>query len=181
MFPQLSAGKKSLAVIGRLSAVAVALCILMVLSTSAHAQVSSTRTTTYDFQCQDESGARISDHVRFDTAFLACLNASNGAFVQGGRYRIGRPVASTPPDPSALVSWTAPTTCTDSTPLTNCPVTGYRIVYGTSPTALTQSVALGDVREHRITLAPGTWYFAVVATSATGDSDPSNIVSKVVT
>jgi hypothetical protein len=79
--------------------VAVALCLLI--AGLALSQVQSTRVSDADWQCQDESGKRISDHQRFDTAFVACLNAPNGAYVQGGRYRInkGQPTPPAPPSP----------------------------------------------------------------------------------
>lgn len=75
----------------------VALCLLFV--GVALAQVTSTRVSEADWQCLDESGNRISDHQRFDTAFVACLNAPNGAYVQGGRYRIGKGQPTTPVPP----------------------------------------------------------------------------------
>ncbi|MEP7247589.1 MAG: fibronectin type III domain-containing protein, partial [Gammaproteobacteria bacterium] len=46
---------------------------------------------------------------------------------------------SSPPAPppsgtagSAVIGWTAPTQCADGTPVSNCPVTGYRLEYGTN-------------------------------------------------
>lgn len=62
----------------------------MVLSVASAQILAPTRVTTYDWQCQDASGNRISDHQRSDLALIACINASNGAQVQGGRYRINR-------------------------------------------------------------------------------------------
>lgn len=267
--------------------VAVALCLLV--AALAMSQVTSTRVSDADWQCQDESGKRISDHQRFDTAFVACLNAPNGAFVQGGRYRInkGQPtppppvdtdndgvpdsadkcptVPSTEPDgcpatpppttstwefcsrewafckfdgtrrvrfglgdawverdltappggiecwrgsfggvdpvPTAAkqcelrvdvttpepepatgratLSWMAPTQNDDDTPLTD--LAGYWLSYGTSPTALAQTIQVTGTRYTISELAPGTYYFAVRAFTASGrDSDPSNVVSKVV-
>lgn len=74
-------------------------------SVAALAQVSSTRTTSYDWQCQDASGARISDHQREGTAIVACVNAPNGAYVQGGRYRITKNAAA--PVDCAVSAWSA--------------------------------------------------------------------------
>lgn len=159
---------------------AVVLCLF---AGTALAQVSSTRTTSYDWQCQDSSGVRISDHQREGAAIVACLNAPNGAYVQGGRYRITR---STPtPQPTAgtaLLSWTPPTLNTDGTSLTN--MAGYRISYGTSSTALTQSVQVANPGASSYTisnLAPGTYYFTVRVYTTNGtESAQSNIATKVV-
>jgi len=66
----------------------------------ANAQsVTSTRVSQFDWQCQDAQGNRISDHQRFDTAFVACLNSPDGVYVQGGRYRINKPVVQPIPEP----------------------------------------------------------------------------------
>ena len=62
--------------------------------------------------------------------------------------------------------------------------TGYRIAYGTSPTALTQSVQVANAGITRYTfdnLSPGTYYFAVRAYTSSGtESANSNVTSKVV-
>jgi len=74
-----------------------------------------------------------------------------------------------PPPGNAVLSWTAPTLNTDGTALTD--LSGYTISYGTSPTALTQSVSITDptATSYTITgLAAGTWYFAIAATASDG-------------
>lgn len=143
----------------------------------SHAQVTNTRVTPYDWQCQDGQGNRISDHQREGTAIVACLNAPNGAFVQGGRYRITRQVVT---NGQAVLRWTPPTQCANNTPITNCPVTAYRIVYGRAADQLTEAVQIAPASTHTLTgLAPGTWYFAVIAVSGT-PSALSNIASKAV-
>lgn len=152
--------------------VAVGLCLFAL--GVAFAQVESTRVSQFDWQCQDANGARVSDHVRFDTAFVACLNAPNGAYVQGGRYRITRPTAPQPATGSAALSWSHDGLNT----------AGFRVSYGTSSTALTQVVQIAgtSIRAYTISsLSPGTYYFAVKAYSSDGsESNPSNVVSKVV-
>lgn len=86
-----------------------------------------------------------------------------------------------PTDPAQLL-WTPPTRNTDGSSLTN--LAGYRISYGTTPEALSQTVQLANpgVTVYTISgLAPGTYYFAVRAYTSTGtESVNSNIVSKVV-
>lgn len=83
---------------------------------------------------------------------------------------------------SATVSWTAPTTNTNGTPLTN--LTGFKILYGTSSTALnrTQAVNNASARSAVVTsLGAGTWYFAVRAVNSNqAESDNSNIAQKTI-
>jgi len=79
------------------------------------------------------------------------------------------------------ISWTAPTQNSDGTPLTN--LSGYQIVYGQSQANLSQSVAVSDPTATTYTisnLASGTWYFGVVATTPTSDSDVSVLASKTI-
>ena len=69
----------------------------------------------------------------------------------------------------ATLSWTPPTQNTDGTSLTN--LAGYRIAYGTSSTALTQTVQVANpgVSSYTISnLSPGTYYFAVRAYTSSG-------------
>jgi hypothetical protein len=83
---------------------------------------------------------------------------------------------------SASLNWQPPTQNTDGSSLTD--LAGYRIVYGTSATALTQTV---DVPGAGMTayvvqnLSPATYYFAIKAyTSGGSESDVSNVVSKAI-
>jgi hypothetical protein len=75
-----------------------------------------------------------------------------------------------------------PTLNTDGTPVTT--LTGYHIHYGTSTSALTQSVAVSGAAtsSYVITgLSSGTWYFSVSAEAADGtESTPSNVGSKTI-
>ena len=83
---------------------------------------------------------------------------------------------------TATVSWTAPTTNTDGSTLTN--LAGYNIYYGTSTGGLTQKVIISNpsVTTYVITgLTPGTWYFAVAAYTTNGtQSNLSGIASKTI-
>jgi len=83
---------------------------------------------------------------------------------------------------SATLSWTAPTENEDGTVLTN--LAGYRIQYGTSASALTQTVQVANpgLTTYVIDdLAQGTWYFAMRAYTSTGlESAPTNVVSKTI-
>jgi hypothetical protein len=83
---------------------------------------------------------------------------------------------------TATLSWRAPTTNTDGTPVT--PLSGYTIYYGTSQAALTHSISVGGATTTSFEisgLAPGTWYFAIAADAADGrQSAKSNIGSKTI-
>jgi hypothetical protein len=78
---------------------------------------------------------------------------------------------------TATVTWSAPTTNTDGSPVTA--LSGYTLYYGTTESALTQSVAVSGAAttSHEITgLAAGTWYFAVAAMAADGTESPQSSV-----
>ncbi|HEY5807776.1 MAG TPA: fibronectin type III domain-containing protein, partial [Povalibacter sp.] len=78
-------------------------------------------------------------------------------------------------------SWVAPTENTDGTALTT--LAGYRVLYGTSASALNQTVELANpsLTSYVVDqLAPGTWYFAVKAYTSAGESAASNVASKTI-
>lgn len=83
---------------------------------------------------------------------------------------------------SAALSWMPPTQNTDGTVLTN--LAGYRIYYGTSATALNQTLAVAGAGISAAViedLQPATYYFAVRAYTSTGvESQNSNVASKIV-
>ena len=83
---------------------------------------------------------------------------------------------------SATLTWLAPTENTDGTPLTN--LAGYRIYYGTSESAMTQTVQIaspGTLTYTISNLSPGTWYFEVRDyTTANVESDASAVASKTI-
>jgi len=78
--------------------------------------------------------------------------------------------------------WTAPIQNTDGSTLTD--LAGYRVKYGSSPTALTQTVQLNNAGLLAYTLtglAPGTWYAALTAVNTQGvESALSNVVTKAI-
>ena len=84
---------------------------------------------------------------------------------------------------SATISWTAPTTNTDGSTLTN--LASFRIYYGTSSGSLSQRSDVSDNTQRSATinsLSAGTWYFSVRAVNTGGmESANSNIASKAVT
>ncbi len=81
----------------------------------------------------------------------------------------------------ATLSWDAPTTNVDGSPLTD--LAGYKIYYGTSSSNYSKVVDAGNVLTYVITdLNEGqTYYFAVTAyDTSDNESDYSNEVSKIV-
>jgi hypothetical protein len=87
-----------------------------------------------------------------------------------------------PANGSATLSWTPPTENTDGTNLSN--LAGFRIQYGASATALTQTVQISNpgVVTYVVTgLNSGNWYFAIRAYNSGGaESANSNVVSKTI-
>ncbi|HEY5807628.1 MAG TPA: putative Ig domain-containing protein [Povalibacter sp.] len=83
---------------------------------------------------------------------------------------------------SVTLQWTAPSENTDGTALTN--LAGYRIVYGTSQTALNQTVQVANPSVSTYVLdglSPATYYFAVRAYNSVGtESANSAVASKAV-
>ena len=84
---------------------------------------------------------------------------------------------------AATVSWEAPTTNTDGSPLMD--LTGYRIYYGSSPENLGHSVQINTIGLQTYViddLQAGTWYFAVMAVASNGtESSLSTVVAKTIT
>ncbi len=87
-----------------------------------------------------------------------------------------------PVNGNATLSWTPPTENTDGSNLSN--LAGFRIQYGTSPTALTQTIQIANpgVVTYDVTgLNAGNWYFAIRAYDSSGaESANSNVVSKTI-
>ena len=77
------------------------------------------------------------------------------------------------------LSWSAPTENTNGSALTN--LAGYIIYYGTSASAMTQTIDINTVGVLNYVvdnLSAGSWYFQIVAVNAAGEqSSPSAIVS----
>jgi putative Ig domain-containing protein len=83
---------------------------------------------------------------------------------------------------SATLSWTPPTQNTDGSTLSN--LAGFRIQYGSSASALTQTIQIANpgLATYVVTgLSSGTWYFAVKAyTSSGAESANSTVVNKTI-
>jgi len=91
------------------------------------------------------------------------------------------PVATaTPPSTdNVTLSWSAPTENTNGSALTN--LTGYIIYYGTSASAMTQTIDINTVGMLTYVvdnLSAGSWYFDIVAVNSAGvQSTPSATVT----
>jgi hypothetical protein len=83
---------------------------------------------------------------------------------------------------SATISWTPPTQNTDGSSINN--LAGFRIQYGTSASALTQTIQVANpgLATYVVTgLASGNWFFAVRAYNNGGaESANSNVVTKTI-
>ena len=83
---------------------------------------------------------------------------------------------------TATVSWSAPTTNTDGSALTD--LAGYHVYYGTSPSSLTKVVNVASAGATSYTvgsLSSATWYFGVTAYTTSGaESAIGTVVSKSV-
>lgn len=129
-------------------------------------------------------GANTTWAERDATDGVECRNSVFGDPLPGVTKRCELRAASSEPPAtgSATLSWTPPTQNTDGTALTN--LAGYRVSYGTSTSALTQTIQIANAgaSAHTINnLAPGTYHFAVRAYNSAGaESASSNVVSKTV-
>jgi hypothetical protein len=115
-------------------------------------------------------------------AFAIALSSASGATLgspSAGVVTITGDGASTG---TATLSWAAPTTNTNGTPLTD--LSGYYINYGTSASALTNEIKItsATTTSYEITnLATGTWYFTVNAYTSDGvESAASGIAEKTI-
>jgi len=81
---------------------------------------------------------------------------------------------------TATLVWSAPTTNTDGTPLTD--LAGYKVHYGTTHGSYSNTVTVGNVTSYSINnLASGTYYFSLTSYDTRGmESGYSNEVSKVI-
>ena len=109
---------------------------------------------------------------------IAFLFISLSFFSCGGGGGSGS--SSTGSSNSATITWDAPTTNADGTPLTD--LAGYKLYYGTSSGNYSVAIDVGNVTTFKVDgLSSGTYYFAVTAYDASGnESDYSNEVSKTI-
>lgn len=97
------------------------------------------------------------------------------------------PPSATAPAPtskgSATLNWTAPTSNSDGSALTN--LAGYHIYYGASAGSMSNRVTIASPSTLNYVvsnLGSGTWYFAIAAYTNDGlESGMSNVGSKTIT
>ena len=116
---------------------------------------------------------------------LGAVAACGGGSADSSAAQSQSAPTSAPPPPvsgSASLSWVAPTTNTDGTPLTD--LAGFTINYGASPSAMTQTVEVPNstATDYVVEgLASGTWYFTVTAYTTGGtQSAPSDVANKTI-
>jgi hypothetical protein len=123
------------------------------------------------------AGSKATGALSATTTYILSCSSTGGTATQSATVTVTGAGTGT-----ATLSWAAPTTNTDGTPVTT--LTGYHVYYGTSAATLTKSVAVSGatVTTYEITgLTPGTWYFAVAADAAGGtESAMSTLGSKTI-
>jgi len=123
------------------------------------------------------SGSQSTGVLSASTTYTLSCTGAGGSVSQSATVSVTPATTGT-----AILTWVPPTSNTDGSAVT--PLSGYTIYYGTSASALTQSVVITDATTTtcEVTgLAPGTWYFAVAAAAQDGtESAQSNLGSKVI-
>jgi len=116
------------------------------------------------------------------TGAITITANDGGSTASIGPFTVQIDPASAAATSSATLSWDAPTENTNGTAVTD--LAGYYIIYGTSPDAMTQKITVPSpaTKDYEITnLAPGTYYFEVVAYTASGaESAPSAVASMTI-
>jgi putative Ig domain-containing protein len=112
---------------------------------------------------------------------ITASDGSSSASLSPFAIQVEAAVAGSPTG-SASLAWAAPTHNTDGSPITG--LAGYHIYYGTDQSAPSQTVDVpGATATSYVVqaLAPGTYYFTVVAYNSLGvDSTDSNVAVKTI-
>ena len=110
------------------------------------------------------------------TFILTCFNSSGAKTSKKATVTVVDAAAAG----TATLSWNAPTSNTNGTPIT--PLKGYTIYYGNSETSMTQSLVVSGTATTgaEITgLGSGTWYFAVSADAADGAQSAKSDIGSI--
>jgi hypothetical protein len=118
---------------------------------------------------------------------ISASNGSSSTSLEPFTIQVNAPPATTvgsaPTVGSATLSWGAPTRNENGTEITE--LAGYHIYYGTDESSLNEVITVDTAKTTTYVikgLAPGIYYFAVVAFNALGvDSSKSNIARKTIT
>jgi hypothetical protein len=122
------------------------------------------------------TGSQATGALTATTAFTIACTGPGGSATQSVTITV------TLATETATLTWSAPTTNTNGTPVTD--LTGYNIYYGQSSTLTTPSHSVSGATNTTWTTPPltaGTWYFAVTAVAADGtESSQSPIGTKTI-
>ncbi len=163
---------------------------LWLLGSVAHAQTAGTITFTANKTSSTSSFAPV---LTWSTSPVATSCTASGGW-SGTKFASGSETVATISanttytltcswgSGSAVIAWTAPTTNSDGSALTD--LASYKILFGTSSTSLTQTQTVSDPKATSATVAAlgaGTWYFAVRSVNSKGvESANSNLAQKTV-
>jgi hypothetical protein len=115
----------------------------------------------------------------YSNIVISVSDGTNSAALAPFSINVTQPAPPSTPA-TATLSWTAPTTNTDGSAVTD--LAGYHIYYGTSPSSLSAVIDVANPATTNYTvsnLTSGTWYFAVNAyTTGGADSALSNTGTK---
>jgi hypothetical protein len=164
---------------------------LLVLASWAHAQTAGTINFTAN---KTSATGSLTPVLTWSTTPVASSCTASGAW-SGTKFASGSETLATITasksytltcawgNGNASLSWTAPTQNTDGSSLTN--LKGFKVLYGTSATALNNSQSIDSKTATSATIAAlgsGTWYFAVRAVNTAGaESDNSAVVTRTIT
>jgi hypothetical protein len=117
------------------------------------------------------------------TGSITITASDSGVAATIGPFTIDVTAPAPPPAAgTATLTWTAPKSNTDGSPVTG--LAGYHVYYGTSPDALTKTIDIAGPTSTTYVvsdLSSGTYYFAVSAYNASGiESAQSNVASKTI-
>lgn len=121
-------------------------------------------------------GYRLIGVTAFSLALFICGCGGGGG---NATSSVPNPVSPSPnPGNSVTLSWDAPTTNIDGSPLTD--LAGYKIYYGTSTGVYSNVLDVKNVTTYNITgLSPGIYYFTLTAyNTSKQESDYTKEISK---
>lgn len=151
----------------------ILLGILLLIAGAANAAESTRDGGTASWMCcTDKACAQIlTQKAEPVTAFIECGKLVDAdkvpRYYRSQAFKVTPSVVTLPAGGSVKLTWTPPIENTDGSALTN--LVGYTIVFGNSPTALSQTITLTtpSVSSYIVDkLTPGTWYFSLEAVNA---------------
>jgi hypothetical protein len=123
------------------------------------------------------SGAKNTGLLTTDEVFALTCTGPAGTASQSATVTVA---AAPPTTGEATLSWSAPTTNTNGTPVV--PLAGYHVYYGNTASTLTKSIAVSGANTTSAEisgLAAGTWFFAVAADASDGTEGPQSAIGSL--